>query len=102
MRASLIMAAALVATITLPLAGQDLPRPEQVKTVELFRVPKYCEGVCFDHAGNGYVSWGKSITRFSLDGKHSVWAETGRRTATRFWPTARTWSATPASTPCCT
>jgi gluconolactonase len=77
MRASLIMAAALVATIALPLAGQDLPRPEQVKTVELFRVPKYCEGVCFDHAGHGYVSWGQSITRFSLEGKHSVWAETG-------------------------
>jgi gluconolactonase len=43
----------------------------------MFRVPRYCEGVCFDHAGNGYISWGKSITRFSLDGKHVVWAETG-------------------------
>jgi gluconolactonase len=58
-------------------AGQELPRPEQVQTVELFRVPKYCEGVCFDHAGQGYISWGKTITRFSLDGKHAAWAETG-------------------------
>jgi gluconolactonase len=58
-------------------AGQELPRDEQVKTVELLRVPRYCEGVCFDRAGNGYISWGKAITRFSLDGKHSVWAETG-------------------------
>ena len=57
--------------------GQELPKSDQVKTVELFRVPKYCEGVCFDHDGNGYISWGKAITRFTLDGKHSVWAETG-------------------------
>jgi len=57
--------------------AQELPRPEQVKTIEMFRVPNYCEGVCFDHAGNGYISWKKSITRFSLDGKNSVWAETG-------------------------
>jgi gluconolactonase len=57
--------------------GQELPQPDRVKTVEMFRVPRYCEGVCFDHAGNGYISWGKSITRFSLDGKNAVWAETG-------------------------
>ena len=57
--------------------GQELPPPDKVQTVELFRVPNYCEGVCFDHAGNGYISWGKSITRFSLDGKNAVWAETG-------------------------
>jgi gluconolactonase len=43
----------------------------------MFRVPRYCEGVCFDHSGHGYISWGKSITKFSLDGKHAVWAETG-------------------------
>ncbi len=58
-------------------AAQELPRAEPAKTVELLRVPKYCEGVCFDHAGNGYISWGKTITKFSLDGKHDVWAETG-------------------------
>ncbi len=60
-----------------PAQAQELPQPDKAKTVELFRVPNYCEGVCFDHAGNGYISWGKSITRFSLDGKHAVWAETG-------------------------
>src|SRR3954453_2270691 len=59
------------------LHGQQLPRPDQAKTVELFRVPKYCEGVCFDHAGNGYISWGKAITRFSIDGENEIWAETG-------------------------
>jgi gluconolactonase len=57
--------------------GQDLPKSDQVKTIEMFRVPRYCEGVCFDHEGKGYISWGKAITRFTLDGKNSVWAETG-------------------------
>jgi gluconolactonase len=33
--------------------------------------------VVFDHDGNGYISHGKVIVKFSLDGKHSVWAETG-------------------------
>jgi gluconolactonase len=59
------------------LAAQQLPAAGDVNTVEMFRVPQYCEGVCFDHDGNGYISWGKAITKFSLDGKHSVWAETG-------------------------
>jgi gluconolactonase len=58
-------------------SAQDLPQANAVKTVEMFRVPRYCEGVCFDHQGNGYISWGKAITKFSLDGKNSVWAETG-------------------------
>lgn len=57
-------------------AADELPAADTTKTVEVFRVPAYCEGVVFDHAGNGYVSWGKSITKFSLDGKNSVWAET--------------------------
>src|SRR6185436_10882844 len=59
------------------LAAQELPAANQAKTVEMFRVPRYCEGVCFDHEGNGYISWNKAITKFSLDGKNSVWAETG-------------------------
>ena len=72
-----VVLAAIVGWSVAAASGQDLPPPEKVKTVELFRVPKYCEGVCFDHAGNGYISWGASITRFSLDGKNVVWAETG-------------------------
>lgn len=58
-------------------AAQELPLPDKVKTVEMFRVPNYCEGVVFDHDGKGYISWGKSITRFTLDGKNEVWVETG-------------------------
>ena len=67
----------LVLRLAVPAAAQELPTAQETKTVAMFRVPKYCEGVCFDHAGNGYISWGKSITKFSLDGQHSVWAETG-------------------------
>lgn len=58
-------------------AGQELPTAEQAKTAEMFRVPRYCEGVCFDHAGNGYISWGDTITKFSLDGKNAPWVKTG-------------------------
>lgn len=58
-------------------AADELPEADKVKTVGVLKVPAYCEGVVFDHAGNGYISWGKTITQFSLDGKHLVWAETG-------------------------
>ncbi len=58
-------------------SGQALPDPATVKAVKLFTVPAYCEGVVFDHAGDGYISHDKTITRFSLDGKHETWAEPG-------------------------
>lgn len=58
-------------------AWAQLPSADKVAPVKLFTVPSYCEGVVFDKEGRGYVSWGKSITRFTLDGKHEVWAETG-------------------------
>jgi gluconolactonase len=67
----------IAAYLVSPLAAAELPGNENVKAVKLFEVPAYCEGVVFDHAGNGYVSWGKTITRFTLDGKHEPWAETG-------------------------
>lgn len=59
------------------LAAQELPPQDEIKPVRLLTVPQYCEGVVFDHQGFGYISWGDSITRFSLDGTHSVWAKTG-------------------------
>lgn len=58
-------------------ARAELPGSDSIKAVQLFTVPSYCEGVVFDKEGGGYVSWGKSITRFTLDGKNEVWAETG-------------------------
>lgn len=54
-----------------------LPDPATTKPTQLFTVGNYCEGVVFDHEGHGYVSHGKFIEKFSLDGKHEVWAETG-------------------------
>ena len=59
------------------LGAADLPEPSTVQPVQLLTVPGYCEGVVFDSAGRGYISWGASITQFTLDGKHHVWAETG-------------------------
>jgi gluconolactonase len=55
----------------------ELSDPAKVKPTQLFTVDHYCEGVVFDHDGNGYISHGKVIVKFSLDGKNAVWAETG-------------------------
>ena len=55
----------------------ELPDPAKVQPVQLLTVPSYCEGVVFDKEGRGYVSWGKTITQFTLDGKQQLWAETG-------------------------
>ena len=57
--------------------AEELPDPEKVKPSQMFIVPEYCEGVVFDHQGNGYISHGKTITRFTVDGKHHTWVETG-------------------------
>ena len=68
-------------SLSLPLlllaAGPELPKAEDVKIVEVCRVPNYCEGIVFDHDGNGYVSHGKFITKVTPDGKKSTWADTG-------------------------
>lgn len=72
--AALILASALAAPA---ISRGQLPEADAVKTTSLLEVPRYCEGVVFDHEGNGYISWGKAITKFTLDGKHAVWAETG-------------------------
>ena len=59
------------------LPADELSDSAGIKTVKLFTVPEYCEGVVFDHNGRGYISHGKTITRFTLDGKHAEWAVTG-------------------------
>jgi gluconolactonase len=60
------------------LRGQELPAPAAVRPAVVLRLPSFSEGIVFDHAGNGYVSHGKFITRFTPDGHESVWAEMGR------------------------
>jgi gluconolactonase len=74
MRSLLVLTAVLL--VCSPANGQ-LPDPATITPVKLFTVPSYCEGVVFDNEGRGYVSWDKSITRFELDGRNKVWAETG-------------------------
>jgi gluconolactonase len=51
--------------------------PKAAEPVKVFEVPHYCEGVVFDHAGQGYVSEGVTIVQFSPDGTHREWAVTG-------------------------
>ena len=68
-------------TLVMALTGlvfcQDLPDSATIKPVQLFTVPNYCEGVVFDHEGNGYISHAKTITKFFLNGTHSKWLDTG-------------------------
>jgi len=59
------------------LRAEAFPDTATLEAVRLFTVPGYCEGIVFDHEGRGYVSWKDSITRFTLDGRHEVWAVTG-------------------------
>jgi gluconolactonase len=61
----------------LMLVAGALPPDQDVKPVEVVRVPNYCEGIVFDHEGHGYVSQGKFIMRVGRDGKAEQWAETG-------------------------
>ena len=58
-------------------SAAELPDAAKITPVKVLEVPHYCEGVVFDHAGNGYVSEGDRIVQFSLDGKSSTWAVTG-------------------------
>ncbi|MCC6420739.1 MAG: SMP-30/gluconolactonase/LRE family protein [Gemmataceae bacterium] len=59
------------------LLGGELPPADKVKAVKLFEVPHYCEGIVFDHQGNGYISHGEMIAKFTPDLKVSTWAKTG-------------------------
>jgi len=70
-------AAALLTIFAVAVGAEELPEGDSVEAVELFTVPSYCEGVVFDYEGNGYVSWGTTITLFTLDGQNKTWAETG-------------------------
>lgn len=72
-----ILSFAIIAGLASFVGAQALPSSDAIKPVHLFTVPNYCEGVVFDHDGNGYISHGKTITKFSVDGKHNTWVETG-------------------------
>lgn len=55
----------------------ELPQAESVTPHKLLVVDNYCEGVVFDAQGRGFISHGKAIVQFTLDGQQKVWAETG-------------------------
>lgn len=76
MRKLILFVILVTSLAVLPAFGQ-LPDAAKVKAVKLFEVPGYCEGVVFGHSGEGYISWGKTITKFTVDGKNETWAETG-------------------------
>lgn len=67
----------LLFTLGVAFAAAELPADNKVKIDKLFEVPSYCEGIVFDHEGNGYISHGKVITRFTPVMKTSIWTETG-------------------------
>jgi gluconolactonase len=70
----------LVVAVLLGSGGEawaELPAAETISAVKLFEVPAYCEGVVFDHQGRGYISWRDTITQFTVDGQHKIWAVTG-------------------------
>lgn len=69
------MRRSLLLCITALLGAADLPPDDKVKIVKLFEVPHYCEGVVFDHDGNGYISHGDVITKFTPAGKNWTWAK---------------------------
>jgi len=75
---SMALVLSLMITQTRSLRAADLPDPAAIKPVQLLTVPSYCEGVVFDKEGRGYISWGKTITQFTLDGQQKVWAEPGQ------------------------
>jgi gluconolactonase len=72
------VAVLLSAVLFLPgdAAKVELPADTAVKPVEVVVVPEYSEGIVFDHAGNGYISHGDTITKITPAGKPSTWAKT--------------------------
>jgi gluconolactonase len=72
-----LLAAVLIGCASSPACAAELPADDGVKPVKLLEVDSYCEGVVFDAQGRGYISHGKVIVQFDLDGKNRVWAETG-------------------------
>jgi gluconolactonase len=52
-------------------------KQSELSPVKLFEVDRYSEGVVFDRDGHGYISWDKTITKFTLKGETTTFAVTG-------------------------
>jgi gluconolactonase len=72
-----ILALIAFATIALPAVFLLAADPKGPTPVRVLTVPDFTEGVVFDRDGAGYISHDKTVTRFTPDGKHAPWAETG-------------------------
>lgn len=68
---------ALISLIVDNAFSQELPASQAVVPVKLLEVERYSEGVVFDHDGNGYISWDKTVTKFQLDGTNATFSVTG-------------------------
>ena len=50
---------------------------EQLHPIEIARFRNHTNAIVFDATGYAYISHGRFISRVALDGKRTVWAETG-------------------------
>jgi gluconolactonase len=50
---------------------------EQLHPIEVARFRSYADSIVFDSNGDAFVSHGRFISRVTLDGKKSIWSETG-------------------------
>lgn len=74
----LLLTSLFTASISSSLAfAQQEVKQSELSPVKLFEVDRYTEGVVFDHKGDGYISWDKTITKFTLKGDTSTFAVTG-------------------------
>jgi len=76
-RHCLLLIIGLLAVRMPALRAADLLPAASIKPVKILEVDNYCEGAVFDAQGRGYLSHGKFLVQFSLDGQQKVWAETG-------------------------
>jgi gluconolactonase len=72
---SLSFATAIIRVGTVSAA--ELPDASKVTPVKVLGVPHYCEGVVFDHAGNGFLSEDDRVVQFSADGNSRTWTTAG-------------------------
>jgi gluconolactonase len=59
---------------------------DRLRPIEVARFHSFAEGIVFDAGGYAYVSHGKVISRISIDGKKSIWAETGAPSGHKILP----------------
>jgi gluconolactonase len=59
---------------------------ERLQPIEVTRFRSFAESVAFDYDGSAYVAHGRFISRVTLDGKKTIWSETGAPTGHKVLP----------------